>query len=131
MTAPLTGHALRRHLGQTTHATTEVKQLGLARSAESTVVFNWADPLIGIQTEVPIVDRTSRAFRGDIGGFGASSNLIWGLAGDVRYWMEWNPKGARPWVALGYRAAAFDRSSGGADVEMQFRGPAVALGTAF
>jgi hypothetical protein len=121
------------HLGSKIRATAAVDQLGLESRTNATVTFDWADPLIGVRFEVPLHDRLSLDFRGDIGGFGASSDLIWGLAGGARYWMEWNPRGIRPWVGLGYRLAAFDRSGadGRATVEMQFRGPTSSLGFVF
>jgi hypothetical protein len=120
------------HLGSKVRATASVAQLGLERRTDATTAFDWADPLIGIRFEVPLHDRVSLDFRGDIGGFGASSDLIWGLVGDVRYWMEWQPKGIRPWVGLGYRLAAFDRSSGEqTTAQVQFRGPTVGLGLVF
>jgi hypothetical protein len=121
------------HLGTEIRASTEVRQLGLESRTNATVTFDWADPLIGVRFEVPLHDRLSLDFRGDIGGFGASSDLIWGLVGDLRYWMAWNPKGIRPWIGLGYRAAAFERSAGGGsdEVDLQFRGPVSALGIVF
>jgi hypothetical protein len=121
------------HLGNEIDATTEVVQLGLERRTEATATFDWADPLIGVRFEVPLHDRVSLAFRGDIGGFGASSDLAWGLVGDVRYWMGWSPRGARPWLGLGYRVAAFDRSGGDGEerADAQFRGPTAGVGFVF
>lgn len=119
------------HMGTTIDSTAQVKQLGLEHRTDATVTYDWADPMIGIRVALPLHDRLSLDFRGDIGGFGASSDLVWGLVGDVRYWMEWNPKGLHPWVGLGYRAVAFDRGDSGARVDMQFRGPTSALGFVF
>ena len=121
------------HLGSHIESSTEVKELGLESRTNASVAFDWADPLIGVRFEVPLYDRLSLDFRGDIGGFGVSSDLIWGLVGDVRYWMEWNPKGIRPWWGLGYRAVAFDRGgrSSSDEADMQFRGPTAGLGFVF
>jgi len=48
------------------------------QSASASNSWAWADPLIGVRWEVPVLDRLSLDFRGDIGGFGASSDLVWG-----------------------------------------------------
>jgi hypothetical protein len=118
------------HLGSQIDAFSEVRALGLERRTEASAGFDWADPLIGIRFEAPLLDRVSLDFRGDIGGFGVSSDLAWGLVGGVRYWMEWNPRGVRPWIGAGYRAVAFERS-GDAEVDMQFRGPVSGVGLVF
>ena len=47
-------------------------------AASASNSWAWADPLIGVRWEVPVLDRLSLDFRGDIGGFGASSDLVWG-----------------------------------------------------
>jgi hypothetical protein len=102
---------------------------GILRSPNVSDTFNWADPMIGIRWEVPLLDNLSLDFRGDIGGFGASSDLIWGLVGGVRYWLSWKPWSLEPWLGAGYRALAFDRSpSADANLDMQFRGPYLGLG---
>jgi hypothetical protein len=120
------------HLGSHIDSTASIDQLGLARETEASVTYDWADPLVGVRFEVPLHDRLSLDFRGDIGGFGASSDLIWGLVGTVRYWMKWNPRGVRPWLGAGYRVAAFDRGDSDAtEADMQFRGPMTALGIVF
>ncbi len=102
------------------------------RNAAASDSFNWADPMIGVRWEVPLLDRLSLDFRGDIGGFGASSELIWGLLGDLRYWVEWSPWSTRPWLGAGYRVLAFDHEFEGTNqADLQFRGPWVALGFVF
>jgi len=93
--------------------------------------INWADPLIGLRWSVPVLDPVSLDFRGDIGGFGASSDLDWGLVADVRYWLSWTPLSARTYLAAGYRVVAFDRPSSTESVDLQLRGPLVGLGFVF
>ena len=105
---------------------------GVQRNAAASDSFNWADPLIGVRWEVPLLDRLSLDFRGDIGGFHASSKLIWGIVSDVRYWMEWSPWGTQTWLGAGYRVLAFDHEFKGTNnANLQFRGPVVALGFVF
>ena len=79
-----------------------------------------------------MLDRLSLDFRGDIGGFGASSDLIWGLVGDVKYWLPWTPWAIQPWFAIGYRAVAFNRDFAGSNnIDLQFRGPTRGAGFVF
>src|SRR5262249_40258020 len=74
--------------------------------------FAGADPLIGIRWELPLHDLVWLNFRGTTGGFGASSDLIWGLTGTARFWIPWKPVApAHPYIDLGYRVADFDRSN--------------------
>jgi len=94
--------------------------------------YNWADPMIGLRGEIPVFDRLSLAFRGDVGGWGASSELIWGVVGDLRYWPEWSPWSTQPWLGLGWRIAAFDRELGaGNKLDLALTGPTAALGFVF
>ena len=93
--------------------------------------FAWADPLIGVRWSVPVLDSVSLGFRGDIGGFGASSKLIWGLVGDARYWLPWTPWSIQPYLAAGYRVVAFERSSSPGSIQLQFRGPFSGAGFVF
>ncbi len=92
---------------------------------------NWADPLIGVRWSVPVLDSVTLTFRGDIGGFGASSDLDWSLVGDLRYWLSWRPLSTRTYVAAGYRVVGFDRSPDAARVDMQLRGPLMGMGFVF
>lgn len=104
----------------------------VARSAAVSRAYDWADPLIGVRWNVPIFDALSLDFRGDIGGFDASSKLIWGLVGGVRYWLPWTPWSLQPWLSAGYRVLAFDREDGADnELDLQFRGPMGGLGLQF
>lgn len=104
---------------------------GTQRSGNVSQTFDWADPMIGIRWEVPVHDRLSLGFRGDIGGFGASSELIWGLVSEVRYWMSWSPWGSQTYLTAGYRALAFDRTNAAGDIDLQYRGPMIGVGFLF
>jgi hypothetical protein len=105
---------------------------GAQRSANVEDDFAWADPMIGVRWSAPLFDWVSLDFRGDIGGFGASSNLVWGLVGDFRVAIPWTPvESVHPYAALGYRAVAFDRSNTAGNIDLQFRGPLLGLGFEF
>jgi hypothetical protein len=104
---------------------------GAERAANVFESIDWADPLIGVRWSVPVLDGVDLDFRGDIGGFGASSDLTWGLVGDVRLWLPWKPFDLTPYAVLGYRVVAFDRSPSAAKVDLQMRGPILGAGVVF
>lgn len=104
---------------------------GIQRAANVSESLDWADPLIGVRWSVPVLEDVALDFRGDIGGFGASSDLTWGLVGDVRWWAPWTPFDLSPYVVLGYRVIAFDRSPDGRVVDLQMRGPLLGVGVVF
>jgi len=105
---------------------------GAERSANVEDDFAWADPLIGLRWSAPLLDWVSLDFRGDIGGFGASSKLVWGLVGTFRVWIPWTPiESVDPYLALGYRVVDFDRSKSAGNIDLQYRGPLLGLGFAF
>ena len=105
---------------------------GTGRARQVSSSLNAANPLIGVRWEVPVLDQLSLDFRGDIGGLPASSRLIWGLVGDVRYWLSWEPFGSQTWLEAGYRVVAVEQDFGGGNAyDLQLRGPLVALGFTF
>jgi hypothetical protein len=103
----------------------------VVRNADVSETFNWADPMLGVRWEVPVLPRFSLHFRGDIGGFGASSQLVWGIVTDVRWWVPRTPLSIQPWLSVGYRVVDFDHDFGRATAELQFRGPMSGLGLLF
>jgi hypothetical protein len=115
------------------HLTGSASTVGVpVHAADVSSSFSWADPLIGLRWEVPLLDRVSLEFRGDIGGFGASSEFIWGLLGGVRYWVPWTPWSTQPWLGAGYRGIGFDRDFGsGNSLDLEFRGPYGGVGILF
>ena len=101
---------------------------GAQKSADVSESIAWADPLIGIRWSLPLLDWASFDFRGDVGGFGASSDLAWGLSGMLRLWLPWEPFSTKPYLAAGYRVVAFDRSNTAESLDLQLRGPTLGLG---
>jgi hypothetical protein len=104
---------------------------GVQKSANVSETIAWADPLIGVRWSLPLFDWASLDFRGDIGGFGASSDLVWGLVGMTRISLPWKPFSTKPYLAAGYRVVAFDRSKTDDSVDLQFRGPLLGAGFTF
>ena len=68
---------------------------------------NWIDPFFGLRWWFKVAERWHLRLRGDVGGFGAGSDLAWNLIGLIDY---------QPWkyVALGagYRVYYQDYSKG-------------------
>lgn len=87
---------------------------------------NWVDPLIGLRYSFALSDQWAIRLYGDIGGFGAASDLTWQGLGLISY---------QPWrnVALvaGYRAIYTDYETGsGVDrfaYEATIHGPVIGL----
>jgi hypothetical protein len=97
---------LRPNLGQT----------GFAASGTTT----WADPIIGLRGRYYMSPIVFLNGYGDIGGFGAGSELSWQILGAVGIqaarWCD---------VQLGYRALGFDYESGRAKQEITTHGPII------
>jgi hypothetical protein len=100
---------------------------------DATVEF--VDPFVGGRWAVHFTDALSLLFRGDIGGFGAGSQLAWSLLGGFRYETPWSLGPARLDAFAAYKVYDFDyRSGSGARrraIAEEFRGPALGLGAVF
>jgi hypothetical protein len=95
----------------------------------------WVDPFVGGRFAVPLIGDLDCVFRGDIGGFGAGSQLAWNVIGGFQYALPWEPFGARTSVVAVYKALDFDHQSGSGRqqivTKLDLRGPAFGLGFAF
>jgi hypothetical protein len=100
-----------------------------AVSAHATL--DWVDPFIGGRFAVPLTNDIEFSFRGDIGGFGAGSDLAWSLVGGLKYDLPFRPFDTRTWFGVGYKILAFDYDTGNATLDFQYRGPTTALGIVF
>jgi hypothetical protein len=101
------------------------------RDLSAQAALDWADPFVGIRYEVPVLDSVAFDFRGDIGGFGAGSQLSYSLVSLVRWWPSASA-GTSPWLGAGYKLLAFDfEPSGNSAANLQLRGPWVGAGIEF
>ena len=80
----------------------------------------WADPIFGLRGRYFVSRAVFLNFYGDIGGFGAGSDLSWQVLGGV------GVQAAR-WcdVQLGYRALGFEYGSGNGKQEITTHGPII------
>jgi hypothetical protein len=91
---------------------------------------DWLDPIVGSHIRAGLTDKVFLAFRGDVGGFGISSDFTWSTLATVGY--QLNPK-----LTLhgGYRALGIDYSDGsGASkfgMNATMHGPIVGLSIRF
>lgn len=66
----------------------------------------WTDPIIGVRGQAELNERLVLRYNADIGGFGASSDLVWQAFLGLGYRMTDNAT-----VAIGYRAMGVDYTS--------------------
>ena len=81
------------------------------------------EPFLGARFVVGLVGDLRFSFRGDVGGFGAGSDLSWQIIPLLLYDMGWSPIGKTMDIAAGYRLLDFDFEDGGTELDLQFRGP--------
>ena len=113
-------------------ASVRTRRRDFARSVDVTHTFDWADPLVGVRWQLPLLDCISADFRGDIGGFEAGSDIAWNLVGGFRYWVDFTLLSSHPYLGLGYRALGFERSESSSNgMDLQFRGPYASAGFAW
>lgn len=94
--------------------------------------FDFADPLLGARWAIDVCDPLEFSFSGDIGGFGASSELVWSLQGLFGYRLPWTLFGGELRAVAGYRVLDYDRDDGALeDVDIQYRGPLLGLAGRF
>ena len=77
---------------------------------------------------MPVWGDLDVVFRGDIGGFGAGSELAWNVLGGFQYILPWEPGGANTSLVAVWKTLSFDYESGNAvQSNLTFSGPAFGL----
>lgn len=82
----------------------------------------WVDPFVGLRGRCDIWEDWYLAARGDVGGFGVSSELTWNLYGALGYQIT-----ERTSLELGYRYLSVDYQSGDFIYDMAVKGPFVGV----
>jgi len=140
--APLVVEALAggryNYFWTSVHANAETTILGLPRGSQAVERavsgggdLDWVDPFVGGRFAVPLTDDLELRFRGDIGGFGAGSDLAWSLLGSLQYALAWRPLGIGPSLLLGYKVLSFDYDAGNLLIDLTYQGPFIGLNAAF
>lgn len=86
----------------------------------------WTDPVVGLRGACDLTDRLTVGFRGDIGGFGISSDLTWQAYVGIGWRMTRNTT-----VSLGYRGLGTDYGHGSFGSDVVTHGPVLGLQTRF
>ena len=87
-----------------------------------TSIQSWVDPFIGIQGQYELADKVYAKVRGDIGGFGVSSDSTYNLFGVVGFELT-----ERTSMELGYRYLYTDYTQGGFLYDMAMKGAFLGL----
>lgn len=86
----------------------------------------WVDPIVGLRGSWDLTDRLTAGFRGDIGGFGVSSDFTWQAYAGLGWKMT-----PRSSLAVGYRGLGTDYSRGGFGSDIVTHGPLIGLQITF
>ncbi len=90
----------------------------------------WVDPIIGGRLMADLTEKLTFTLRGDIGGFGVSSDLTWSASGFLGW--QFTPL-LSAWV--GYRAVGVDYETGSGNDRFKYditvSGPIMGVGFSF
>jgi hypothetical protein len=81
---------------------------------------DWVDPIIGIRGQAEFGGNFFFRYNGDIGGFGASSDLTWQAFAGIGCHLTKNAS-----IAAGYRALGVDYSKGAFTLDTVSHGPVI------
>ena len=113
-----------RHVYLRGEGSATVPMLGVSLEADRT--RQWVDPFIGGRLTLGLTKKTSISLRGDVGGFGVSSDFIWNGLVEVRHYFKKN------WfVSVGYRGMNTDYEKGSFKYKVNYFGPATSVGFTF
>ncbi|MXP63563.1 hypothetical protein E0493_09395 [Roseomonas sp. M0104] len=83
---------------------------------------NWADPVIAVRHHLRVSPQLGITLYGDVGGFGAGSDLSWQALGALDYRFSDSVS-----AAIGWRYLTFDRVRHGFGLDLDFNGPFLSL----
>jgi len=86
----------------------------------------WIDPVVGLRTRTQVTDWLFVPLRGDIGGFGANSELTWQAFGGLGFQLS-------RWAAIiaGYRALGYDYNQANFEYNVNTHGPLLGVEFSF
>jgi opacity protein-like surface antigen len=83
--------------------------------------MSWTDPVLALRYATRISGNWGASFYGDVGGFGAGSQLTWQLLGTVDYNITNSTT-----MRLGYRHMQVEHRKAGTDLDIGLSGPIIA-----
>jgi hypothetical protein len=101
---------------------TEITVSTAGRSASIKSDFGWLDPVAGARAHFHLTDEFSILAQGDIGGFGAGSDLSWQALATVNYSFDNSFT-----VSAGYKILSIDYASDGHVFDTMLNGPVLGL----
>ncbi|MFC5386631.1 hypothetical protein ACFPLB_11735 [Aquamicrobium segne] len=84
--------------------------------------FGWVDPVAGLRVFVPITEKLSLQAQGDIGGFGAGSDLTWSALATLNYVVTDHFS-----VSAGYKVLNVDYERSGHVFDTRLSGPVLGV----
>lgn len=109
------------HISNDVAVTVAVPGIG-SRTVSHGEDFGWVDPLLGLRAFVPFNDKLSFQAQGDIGGFGAGSDVTWSLLGTLNYVFTDHLSGS-----VGYKVLAVDYEHDGHVFDTRLQGPVLGM----
>jgi len=86
----------------------------------------WVDPYVGFLTRAKLAEPLTLVLKGDIGGFGVSSDITWQAYAGLEYQIS-----KHMYAGLGYRALGVDYTDGGFTYDVITSGIQIELGLKF
>ena len=113
--------------------TVDLDSLGLKRSGSRAIArsgtLEWVDPFVGLRVRHELSPGHELQFLGDVGGFGAGSDLTWQLF--AGYAFDFTVAHSTLYGVVGYRALAVDYSEGSGlnqnNIDLILHGPVAGL----
>lgn len=102
------------------------REFALTRNRSASTKQDWVDPLVATRVTYHFTPAISVIASGDIGGFGAASDLTWEAYGGLRADVTRNI-----YLEAGYRHQATDYTHGGFIYDTALDGPQIILGLRF
>jgi hypothetical protein len=108
------------------HGTLQSARPRLIENQDESGNVSWADPILGLNAKVQVAKPVALVFTGDVGGFGAASDLTYQLFGGAEVQLT-----RCFYTRTGYRYIYTDYSQGGSTYKMEMSGPEMEFGFNF
>lgn len=104
----------------------ELRLIGNRNAGSASSGEGWVDPIVGVRLNQRLTGPWSLQLRGDVGGFGVSSDIVWQAVGMISY--DLSPGST---LFAGWRHAAVDYQKGNFIYDVASSGPILGLALTF